>query len=183
MEYKGFIVGKFAPFHIGHEFFIKKALEQCSSMFVIVSYDPRFDDKLSTLMKYRLELSDRLHWVESFCWELAKTSGKKITVDYVNEKNIPEYPNGWPEFIKLCLDCMKDKYFVPDAVFSSEPRYDAEYKKYLPSCKHIIIDSDRNNVNMSATKVREHLSKIDALYAELHTMVSHDVYTDLLIPS
>lgn len=173
MAYKGFIVGKFAPLHDGHIYFIKKALELCDELFIIVSSDPRFDDKLPKELKEPLSLYNRMNCLRDMVKDLSKSdTSKRIYIGCVNERDIPECPNGWPEFVALCKYEMSKYGYTPDAVFSSEPSYNDGYNKYLPECKHIVINATRETVLLSATKVRN-------VVMDLYKNVRNTTFTDI----
>ena len=174
----GFIVGKFAPFHQGHEWFIREALKQCDSLFIILSHDVRFLKTIPKEIRSVFLPRNRVSWLNAFATKLFM-EGFFVKVSMIDEKGIPEYPNGWKEFVDLCLAEMGRFDFVPDVVFSSEPDYDAMYKKYLPSCKHIIIDAQRKHVGISGTEIREMLYKTYLDAENIRKVVSVNVYNDL----
>ena len=175
----GFIVGKFAPFHRGHEWFIREALKQCDSLFVILSHDARFLETIPLEIRSAFLPEKRFAWLKKFVADLA-TEGKSVQASMVDEKDIPQYPNGWKEFVDLCLAEMERFGFVPDVIFSSEPNYDAMYKKYLPSCRHIVIDAQRTHICLSGTEIRAGFYRAYLETANIRKGLSTTVYQDLI---
>jgi HTH-type transcriptional repressor of NAD biosynthesis genes len=57
---QGFILGKFAPFHLGHSFLIQQALAQCDRLTIFVHSQP--EDSIPGWLRY--------HWVKSSFPEL-----------------------------------------------------------------------------------------------------------------
>lgn len=182
---KGFIVGKFAPLHVGHEYFIQKSLEQCDELFILLSHDQRFFQKIPGEIRHLFYPRDRYEDLECFVQEMLQFDypDKVIYTGFVDESDIPEYPNGWEAFIQLCLREMTTSHqFDPNIVFSSEPDYDENYKKYLPNCQHIIIEADRKTHPVSGTKIREKMveiqKEITKLGDSLNQFANHRIYVD-----
>lgn len=180
---KGFLVGKFAPLHKGHEYFIRSALKQCDELCVILSHDQRFLDSIPKEIRDRFRPSQRYFDVSVFLSKLGREfPDKKLLFIAVDESNIPYYPNGWPEFVELCLTEMQSKQsYTPNAVFSSETAYDSHYKQYLPQCEHVIIDAERNAVHISATEIRNQLLEIQNSISQLAAVVDSNILRSLVI--
>jgi len=152
----GFVVGKFAPLTTGHINFINQASTQCDTLLVLLSYDERWREKQTPYMADKLTLKNRLRWLKETYRDF-----DHIIVDYVDESEIPEYPNGWDAYTKLVEEKLK-KHFgknSTDYVFSSEVEYDEGFKTYFPKSEHVLIDPDRDNFPISATMVRGELFK------------------------
>ena len=152
----GFVVGKFGPLTTGHINFINQASTECDVLLVLLSYDERWRMKQTPYMANKLTLQNRLKWLKETYHNL-----KHIIVDYVDESEIPEYPNGWTEYTRLVEDRL-EKHFgkrSADYVFSSETGYDEGFKTHFPKSEHILIDPDRENFPISATMVRGDLFK------------------------
>lgn len=151
----GFLVGKFAPLHNGHIHFIYESAKNVDSLVVILSNDPKW------LSKYpyseMLQPEKRLYWLEE-----AFKNDDNIHIRFLDETNIPEYPHGWNEWSGMVYDILSE-FGEAQYVFSSEPSYDENYKKYFPNIEHVVIDHERSKVNISATMIRD----------DLHSNVSH----------
>ena len=49
---RGFTIGKFAPFHKGHQYLIEKALKKMDEFYVVVYDTPQFDIDIETKIKW-----------------------------------------------------------------------------------------------------------------------------------
>ena len=157
---RGFLVGKFMPFHKGHRYFIQKSLEQCDELFILLCFDIRFKRTIPIEIRSSLRVESSLRDICEYTHLLyGFYPEKKTFVRMIDESHIPQYPNGWKEWAKLCTDKMDELNYKPNLVFSSETSYDENYKKYFPKCKHIIIDCDRNSVSTSGTEIRKRWRK------------------------
>jgi len=153
---KALIIGKFCPFHVGHMYFLEEAVKKCDELFVILSYDQRFVDKQPKEIQTALTLKTRVKALKEFINYYLHYDNCRypVSFDVVDESDIPEYPNGWEPFIKLVQEKLNKYNYEPNIIFSSEPSYSEDYKKYLPNCEHIIIDPERKKFNVSGTSIR-----------------------------
>lgn len=142
----GVIVGKFLPLHTGHINFINKCSTKVDKLIVVLCYS----DKNSEICKDNgipeIKKTDQLRWLHTIYQDI-----EHIEIRSIDESNIPVYPDGWKEYIKLVKEVVPEKI---DYMFSSEPAYDEHYKKLLPEAEHIIVDPDRKDMGISATMVR-----------------------------
>lgn len=152
----GMVIGKFAPVHNGHINMINRASTMCDKLVVVMSYDSKWLEQQTSFMQSKLTLKNRLRWLKEIYSDI-----DHIIVDFVDESEIPQYPNGWEEFMNLCKN-VHNKHFNkhdPDFIYSSETEYHEGFEKYLPNTKHVLVDPDRINVPISATKIRNDLFK------------------------
>ena len=148
----GLIFGKFAPFHMGHAYLIQEAMKQCTTLLVVVSYDQKFNDSLPDVLKGRMTLDKRIKHIQEYVNE---NIVGHVRVTYVDETHLAPYPYGWPHYQQMIKDKSMEHFaFHPDIIFSSEDRYDEKLKEYFPNTRHVVIDNDRTNVNISATEIR-----------------------------
>lgn len=141
----GFLTGKFAPLHTGHIYFISKAATMVDKLYVVLSYDGKRlkDDP-------HLSLKNRLLWLKTTFKDLPH-----IKIVYVDETDLPAYPEGWHEWSMLVKQAIPHRIADITKIFSSEPEYTEGFNKYWPNAEHVIIDAERKEVNISATKIRE----------------------------
>lgn len=142
----GVITGKFAPLHSGHIYAITEAATQCEKLYVLLSYDQKFTDTLEPRLRGKLTLKKRLLWLKRTFSNL-----DHIEVVFVDETQMESYPEGVSDWTNAVKEIINEPI---DVWFSSEPEYTWWIEEYF-KCKHIIIDSDRNLVPVSATMVRE----------------------------
>lgn len=159
----GIVVGKFAPLTQGHINLINEAAAACKHTLVVMSYDDKFLSMQSPRDQKRLTKLNRLRWLEQTFKDTPH-----VSVTWLDESNLPVYPNGWEEWSKLLEDVIngyvyknKGLYGLSDsvAIFSSESEYDENYKKYLPMFDHVVVDNERTQVPISATMIRNDIYK------------------------
>ena len=54
---RGFTIGKFAPFHKGHQYLIETALKEMDEFYVIVYDTPQFD----------IDIETKIKWIKDVC--------------------------------------------------------------------------------------------------------------------
>jgi HTH-type transcriptional repressor of NAD biosynthesis genes len=148
----GLVVGKFAMLTLGHINLIHAAAMDCEQLKVLLCFDEKFLAKQKPRDQQRLTLKNRLRWLKETYQDMPH-----ITIDYIDETNIPAYPNGWQHYAQLIRDSYGGTIPNDTAVFSSELEYDDDYKKYLPELQHLLVDPARTQVPISATKIRNNL--------------------------
>lgn len=149
---RGLLFGKFAPLTKGHMSMIEHAAKKVSKLYLFLSYDQKFVDAQPEWIQPKLDLLSRLRDLKTF----VDTYGiENIEVDFVDESNIPGYPEGGKAFADLIR--AKQPFVKFDVAFSSEPEYGEYFAKYFPEAKHYVVDAERKKVNISATRVRENL--------------------------
>jgi HTH-type transcriptional regulator, transcriptional repressor of NAD biosynthesis genes len=125
---RGLVVGKFYPFHRGHEYLIKTAEAQSDEVTVIVC--DHFDQTIPG--------SVRAGWIrEAF---------PNVQVLAVPDVVSSDDSLGWARYTKQILG------FTPELVFTSED-YGEAYAQAMGS-KHVMVDRAREQVPISATLVR-----------------------------
>lgn len=152
MKKIGFTIGKFAPFHKGHQYLIETALNEMDEVYVIV-YDT---DLINVPVEKRAE------WIKSLYPKvniiLAKNPPKKYGMDEESIKIQTDY-------LKEVLGPVKGTHF-----FSSE-----KYGQYVArdlKVENRVVDYKREFVPISGTKVR---SDIKTYSKYLDKMVYNDL--------
>ena len=151
----GLIFGKFAPLTAGHVNFIRMAVESgIDRLYLFLSFDQKFNNTQTPWMQDRLGLTQRLLDLKS----LIQDSGlqHKVIVDYVDESNIPGYPEGGKAYAELIRAKIPEGEILTHA-FSSEPEYTEYFSEHLPEVEHVVLDSERKGVDISATRIRTNL--------------------------
>lgn len=157
----GVVIGKFAPLTLGHINLITEAAVQSKHVLVVLSHDQRWLDKQSPRDQQVLNFKNRLRWLQQ-----TYADTEHVTIDFIDEASVPEYPNGWQEYAALLGAkifseagklAAKHSQAQSIAIFSSELDYDEKYKTHLGFVEHVIVDSERTRVPISATKVRDNL--------------------------
>ncbi|UVX29331.1 nicotinamide-nucleotide adenylyltransferase [Klebsiella phage VLCpiM5b] len=146
---RGLIFGKFAPLTNGHIAFIRQAAQQVSVLYLFLSYDQKFVDAQPEWIRPKLGLADRYRDLLDV---IADEGLDNVKVDYVDESNIPGYPEGSAAYAKLIRE--KQPFVKYDFAFSSEPEYESYFSEFFPEAKHVVIDAERKAVPISATMIR-----------------------------
>jgi HTH-type transcriptional repressor of NAD biosynthesis genes len=141
---KGFVFGKFYPFHKGHLAMIEFATEQCSKLYVLICCSD----------KEKISAEIRLNWIKESTRHLNNL--EIIALNY-NESELPNSSVASTEISKLWSS--KFKTIVPDVdlLVSSEPY--GEFVAGFMDIKHLSFDQSRDIVPVSATKIRTEPSK------------------------
>ncbi len=138
----GFILGKFAPFHCGHEFLIRQAREKCAGLTVLVYSHP--SDAIPGWLRY--------HWVKSSFPEL-------------DVRHVVDQPRGLiqlPESSKLSGSSLQ-KLPSSEVILRNIPSgtsylFESGEKQRLLAqnlgIQHIVIDSERKNYPVSTSEIR-----------------------------
>lgn len=145
----GVFFGTLAPMHIGHQAEIYKAAALNDGVVVIASgYTGDRGDQIG------LPVEKRFRYLrEAFNDEPA------IKVDYINEDNIPEMPNGWHEWTELLVKTIKRNIVDPDAhitLYTGEEDYKEKLEELLADQGNFSVSlMDRTILKVSATEIRK----------------------------
>jgi NadR type nicotinamide-nucleotide adenylyltransferase len=134
----GLVVGKFDPYHKGHEFLIKTATEQCSQVLVLVVDSA--EDSFPAIQ--------RLHWITACPYP--------VVVETISDIYDDDNSQAWADHtLKYFREYGWDLYFKNPAVFTSESYGDA-YAEHM-GFTHVSVDPPREIVPISATEVRDNI--------------------------
>lgn len=142
----GFIGGKFLPLHQGHIYAIMKASSIVDKLYVILSSSETRDKELCLGKCKYPDSKIRLSWLGELTHDMENISIIHIEDDAGTENY--DWKDGSDKIKKSIPEHI-------DYIFSSEIEYSDIFKKLYPESKHIIIDPNRNSINISATKIRE----------------------------
>lgn len=139
------IFGTFAGAHLGHYQSIIQAKRETDGCVVVVS--GRKGDRGDQI---GLDLQKRFRYMrELFAEE------EHIYVTYVNEDDIPEYPNGWDAWFHMVVDAFTDAVdpsWEELTWYVGEPEYKTELEKRTYANVKLL---DRMLLPISATQIRE----------------------------
>lgn len=135
MYHHGLVVGKFAPFHMGHAYLINTALKHCDHVTVCVVDSPVAGVPPATV---------RASWINEHYVDRRGERPRVLVMEDIRNDDNSEY---WAEYTKFFLG------FTPDAVFTSED-YGDPWAKAL-GCEHFLVDPLRRFWPTSGTSIRE----------------------------
>ena len=135
----GFTIGKFAPLHKGHQFLIETAIKEMDKFYVVI-YDTDIID---------INVKKRANWIKKLYPNIniiyAYNSPKKYGLD---KKSVDIQ-------MKYLSKLIKD---IPVTHFYSSELYGEKVAEYL-NIENRIVDLKRENIPISATKIRENYSQ------------------------
>lgn len=139
MEKIGFTIGKFAPFHKGHQFLIETALNEMDKVIVVI-YDTNLID---------IPTEKRAKWIK----ELYPNVEIKIAHNPPSQYGLDEQSvNIQMKYLVGILGNEKPTHF-----YSSEP-YGASVARYMNLVDRR-VDNERKEVPIHATQVRKNIEE------------------------
>ncbi len=159
----GLVVGKFAPFHLGHQYVIDTALEKMNDVIVLVYSNPDFPDMPTQV---------RVNWIR----QLYKNKPVYVfTPENVPANDADDFTQR--EFVKVWLEQHRATLPLGSKYSGSKNWIDTVYGSddYIPGfAKHIgaghhIVDAKRSKHDVSGTKIRDYLG-----YLESSTVIDED---------
>lgn len=153
----GLVVGKFAPYHKGHQYLLSEASKRCDNLIILSYAKPDFGFP----MRERYE-AIRKDFPLAHCIFAETDSSASPDQDSVDALYLEMPYNNDSAYIHraFCADMLLDELpnLKLDYVFSSEDYGDgfAEYLSFRmqTQVKHVMIDKYRKNFPVSATKIR-----------------------------
>lgn len=135
----GFTIGKFAPFHKGHQFLIETALKEMDKVIVVV-YDTDVID---------VPTEKRANWIKQLYPNVEIKYAYNPPSQYGLDKESVDIQ------MKYLTNIMKDE--MPTHFYSSE-KYGKSVAEYMKIVDRR-VDSKRKNVPITATQVRQDIDK------------------------
>jgi HTH-type transcriptional regulator, transcriptional repressor of NAD biosynthesis genes len=129
---RGLIIGKFWPFHRGHEYLCRTAISNCDELFIVVCDRPTHSPNGIL----------RSNWI---CESIPSAS--VMVIRDVYDSNDSEL------WAKLAIAWCGKANFHPDVVFTSETYGDA-WANFL-KCEHFLVDLPRATIDISGTIIRQ----------------------------
>ncbi|MEJ1241123.1 AAA family ATPase [Chryseolinea sp. T2] len=133
---RGLVIGKFMPVHKGHIALVECACSHCDEVIVSMSYTPH--DPIPGDVRF--------DWVRKSLAHLPKAKSFKVLDDF-DDETLP-----LEDRTKIWSDFIRRTYPVVDVVVSSE-EYGEPFAYHL-GAKHLLFDSDRKRIPVSATMIR-----------------------------
>lgn len=145
----GVFFGTLAPMHVGHQAEIYKAAALNDGVVVIASgYTGDRGDQMG------LPVEKRFRYLRE-----AFSDESDIKIDYINEDNMPQMPDGWDEWTRTLVATVKRNIVNQDAkitFYTGEPDYKIELEKRLPQTGQFKVSlMDRTVLKISATEIRK----------------------------
>lgn len=129
----GVTIGKFYPFHLGHNYLITEAKKQVDHLIVLVCHHET----------QTISGTIRAQWIRSLHPDIE-------IIEVIDD--LPEAPEPWA---KRTLEVLKPRQ--PDIAFTSET-YGQPWAKFM-GCQHQMIDLNRVQFPISGTQLRSNLGQ------------------------
>lgn len=143
----GVFAGKFLPPHRGHLSSIINSATQCEKLYVVVSDNYKETNRLCNSSNLKIiSGKTRVKWLSQ---ELQGFDHIQILL--LDEKDIPEYPDGWDLWSKLLKKLIPEKI---DVLFGGDPEYKQVNDIWFPESDYILFDYTRERYPISATLIR-----------------------------
>lgn len=156
MKKIGFTIGKFAPFHKGHEYLIETALKEMEQFYIVI-YDTDIID---------IPIETRAKWI--------KDRYKNVKLIYAY--NSPRKYGLDDESVKIQMEYLiKQIDGIPVTCFYSSEPYGEKVAQYL-GIENRIVDMEKVQIPISASKIRANIE-------EYKKFLEKDVYNDMVIAS
>ena len=179
----GLIFGKFYPLHSGHIYLIEKALTQVDELHVMLGCEAIRDKQLfeKSRLPRQPQVSDRFSWLkETF------KDRHNIHIHIADEAGINYYPNGWQDWSDSIKRILLEHKIEPTVVFTSESQDVKQHERYF-GCPVVIVDADRDFVNISATQIRENpyqnwsyiANTAKPFFVKKVAIIGHDKFNEL----
>ena len=131
----GFTIGKFAPFHKGHEYLISKGIQEMDEFYVVVYDTPQFGIDIETKRK----------------WITTKFPTAKILLAFDSPKQYGLDSQTVEIQMKYLSQILGD---IPVNYFYSSEEYGNCVAEYL-NISHVLVDQERKEIPISASKIRQ----------------------------
>lgn len=152
MKKVGFTIGKFAPFHKGHQYLLETALKEMEEVYVVIYDTDVIDVNVEQRAKWIKELYPNINIIYAF------NSPKQYGLD---EKSV----NIQMEYLS---DLIKD---IPVTHFFSSEPYGEKVAEYL-NIENRLVDKERISVPISARIIRND-------YKENRNYLENFIYEDI----
>ena len=150
----GFYGGKFLPFHAGHKYCIKEAAKECDRLVVIFFADSEEEMEIiannDAACPTLMDVQSRIDAIKRECGGYPNVEFATLDCKIMHEQAIIDGTDLWDSETKYVLDAVGDF----QAVYSSEPGYDAYFRRAYPFAEHRLIDPPRIHVPISGTRIR-----------------------------
>lgn len=156
-KYKlGLFIGRFQPFHKGHEMIVKKALEQCDKLVILVG-----SAQESMTLKNPFSVKTRSLLIEGTFFDEVRE--EKIIILPIPDRDNPSNDSSWGEYIIKFLDA--NNIPKPNVIFEGK---ETEREAWYDTLGIERVVLSRNNIKVSGTKFRNEIMKNNRNYWDMY---------------
>lgn len=146
-QYKvGLVLGRFQPFHLGHEYVIKMALAKCEKVIIAIGSSQEMRTQVNPF-----SASERTSIITDCLWEYEL--GKDYEVIWIEDRDTIANDASWGEYV---FNKIEHKLHIsPEVVFEG---YEQTRQSWYETLGVQRIEIDRGGIEISGTKMREILT-------------------------
>lgn len=153
----GMLIGRFQPFHLGHFIILKRALDQCNKVIVVIGSAQESGTPLNPL-----SASEREQIItDGFVNRLDSNSLEKIKFLHLNDRENWSNDSSFGEYV---INAIEHAYRVtPNVVFEGK---ESSRNSWFDTIDIDVVQISRNKCTVSGTKLREAIYNGDRLMWE-----------------
>ena len=149
----GMYGGKFLPFHLGHQYCVQTAAEECETVYVILFLGGADEEKIRQEHPEEwLSAEERIKQMERICMEAGRYAKVIPSVIDISSLRLPDGSEDWEAETPLVRKLLGDRL---DAVYSSEISYGDYFSRAYPEAVHRLVDVERIRYPISGTMLRD----------------------------
>ncbi|HEX8399777.1 MAG TPA: AAA family ATPase [Pyrinomonadaceae bacterium] len=170
----GLVVGKFSPLHKGHEFIIRRAMEECEQVFIFSYSNPEFEnceaDRRELWLKTLFPETEIFVFTSEFLEKRFNFALPANDADDLTQRRLVGFL--WLHFVNEPLDAVFTSEDYGEGFAAELTRYFALYADF-PEVRHISVDLRRETFPVSGTQLRENVH-------DLKHFLSPEVYASFI---
>lgn len=150
---RGFYGGKFLPFHKGHKYCIEVMASECVEAVVIFFINSEEEEEImknGSLTAGYLNTEKRREEIKKECSKYGNVRYVELDCRVMHREAILNGSDPWDSETVHVQNAVGEF----QAVYSSEPGYDAYFKRSYPHAVHRLVDPPRIHVPISGTMIR-----------------------------
>ncbi len=145
--------GKFLPFHLGHQYCVEVAAQECETVYVIMFWGSVDEEQiLKEHPENWLSLEERVRQLHRICQSLGTIATISPALIDISKLRYPDGSEDWDAETPLVRKLVGNQL---DAVYSSEESYGDYFRKAYPEALHRLVDIKRVHFPISSTLIRE----------------------------
>ena len=167
MKYNvGLLIGRFQPFHQGHESIMRKMLEECNKVIIAIGSAQELGTNLNPFRYEYRRLMIQKVFPEYF---------DRIIIIGINDRENPSDDESWGEYLLNTI--YKNIGIKPDAIYQG---IEKKHSHWFDSFDIPIVNIDRNLLKVSATEIRKAILDDNfKYYKEFMPDALHSEFTNL----
>lgn len=141
--------GKFLPFHLGHNYCINVAAEECRVVYAILFWGGYDEERICRDMRCEwLSHTERMNSLRVCAEKFPNVIARDMDISALR---LPDGSDDWDAETPLVREICGGKI---DAVYSSEESYSEYFAGAYPEAVHRLVDVKRLHFPISGTRIR-----------------------------